>query len=239
MPKRSTYHNRREPGGKGRLCRWSLPYVWICFGAMLSLQMIVFYATRLPLSRMTLHDMSLPLDGRIPLIPQWITVYFLAYLSWAVSAIWILSESKAHGYRFACAYMLALVISGVIFLAYPGTIERPELIGSGFFMDWMRLLYRVDSPTNLCPSLHVLISYFCWRGAMGCRKIPVWYQWFNFVFLILVCFSILFVKQHVLIDIPAAVIVGEAALQAARVWRLERIPFSLERACGRMDNREG
>ena len=206
-------------------------YAWICFCAMLALQMTVFYATRIPLAHMTLRDMTIPLDHQIPFIPGWVTVYFAAYLSWLVSALWILSEGKIHGYRFACAYMLSLLISAVVFLAYPGTMERPQLVGEGLLMDWMRFLYRVDSPTNLCPSLHVLISYFCWRGTMGCRRIPRWYRWFNFVFLILVCLSILFVKQHALVDIPAAILIGELALQLAEIWRLERIPFSIERIC--------
>lgn len=207
-------------------------YVWPCLTAAFAVQLLVFYATRVFLPYLTLHDMSLPLDGRIPFVPQWVTVYFLAFASWLVSAVWILSESKLHGYRFTCGYLLALLISAVIFLACPATMARPELEGSGFFMDWMRFLYRVDSPTNLCPSLHVLISYFCWRGAIGCQKIPRWYQWFNFAFLILVCCSTLLVKQHVVVDIPAAVIVGEAAMQLTRLWRLERIPLAIERFFG-------
>ena len=107
-------------------------------------------------------------------------------------------------------------------------MQRPEVTEPGFFNDCMRWLYRVDSPTNLCPSFHVIISYLCWRGTMGCKKIPKWYMWFNLVFLILVCFSILFVKQHVLADIPVAIIVTEAALQIGRATRIERIPFAIE-----------
>ena len=206
------------------------PYVWLCLAAAFSLQMLVFNGTRPLLHCLPSHDMTIALDRAIPLIPQWVVIYFLAFVSWLVSAVWILSESKPHGYRFTCSYMLALLISGVIFLVYPGTMERPALTGSGFFTQWMRFLYWIDAPTNLCPSLHVLISYFCWRCTLGCRRIPKWYQWFNLVFLILVCCSILFVKQHAVVDIPVALVVGELALQLTRLWRLERIPFAIERA---------
>ena len=206
------------------------PYVWLCLAAMFALQMLVFSGTRIFLPYLTAHDMTISLDDAVPFVPQWVTIYFLSYVSWLVSAVWILSESKPHGYRFACSYMLALLISGAVFLIYPGTMARPELSGSGFFTDWMRFLYWIDSPTNLCPSLHVLISYFCWRGTLGCRKIPKWYQWFNLVFLILVCCSILFVKQHAIVDIPAALLVGELSIQLARLWHLERIPSAIEKA---------
>ena len=205
---------------------------------MFALQMVVFYATRIPLAHMTLHDMTIPLDAEIPFRPEWVTVYLLAYVSWLVSALWILWESKSHGYRFACAYMLSLLLSGIVFLAYPGTMQRPEPVGEGLFMEGIRFVYRMDSPTNLCPSLHVLIIYFCWRGTMGCRKIPRWYQWFNLVFLILVCCSVLFVKQHALVDIPTAILIGELSLQAARWLRLERNPFAIENLTGKREKEE-
>ena len=134
--------------------------------------------------------------------------------------------------------MIIAILSAVCFLAFPLTMQRPEITDPGFFNDWMRFLYRVDTPTNLCPSFHVVISYLCWRVTMGCKKIPKWYQWFNLLFLILVCFSILFVKQHLLVDIAVAVVITEAALQIGRLTRIERIPFAIERAIRKNKSKE-
>ncbi|MBR5390015.1 MAG: hypothetical protein IK141_01775, partial [Clostridia bacterium] len=86
-------------------------YVWACLAGMFAVQMLAFYATRLFLPYLTLHDMSIPLDGRIPFVPQWVVVYFLAFALWLASTLWILSESKERGYRFACGYILALLMS--------------------------------------------------------------------------------------------------------------------------------
>ena len=215
---------------KAPLFRRFPPYVWICLAAMVAMQLLVYNGTRIFLAHMTLHDLTGPLDHRIPFVPQWVIVYFLSFPSWLISAVWILSESRDHGYRFAAAYVLALLLSCAVFLAYPGTLERPEITGTDFFSLWMRFLYWIDSPSNLCPSLHVMISYYCWRGTWGCRRIPAWYKWFNFVFWLLVCCCILFVKQHALVDIPAAIVIGELGLQLARLLRLERIPYTLERS---------
>ena len=199
-------------------------YVWVCLAVIVAVQLIVYNADRPLLARMTLHRLDTPLDLRIPFIPAWITVYVLSYLSWAVSGIWIFSESRPHAVRFTCAYVFALVLTGVIFVAWPGTIARPDPVGDGFFVRWVRLLYRIDDPNNLCPSLHVMASYFCWRGTFGCRRIPGGYKAFNFVFLILVCCSILFVKQHALVDIPVAVIVGELSIRAGGPLLEKRVP---------------
>ena len=217
-----------RPAGAGEP-RWlGLPrYVWACFAAMLASQLLVYYATRLPFWHLTPRLLALPVDERIPFVPEWVLVYFLAYVSWVVSGLWILSESRAHAWRFVAAFVLAMLISAAVFLICPGTMVRPEVTGSGIFAEWMRLLYRIDTPTNLCPSLHVLVSYFCWRGTLGCRKIPAWYKVFNFVFLVLVCCSILLIKQHVVVDIPVAIVVSELSLHLTSLLRLERVPQAI------------
>ena len=204
------------------------PYVWICLLYLLVIDLSVFYGTRPILPYLPTHDLSLPADAKIPFLPPWVIIYFLSFLSWIISIVWILSESKAHAYRMCGVYTIIMILSLIFFLVYPATVQRPEITGDGLFDNLMRFLYWVDSPTNICPSLHVILSYICWRGTMGCRKIPKWYQWFNLIFLILVCFCILFVKQHVLVDIVAAVVLTEAALQIGRLTRIERIGFAIE-----------
>lgn len=230
MTKHINRSGGRRPLAESPFFRRFPLYVWICLAAMYAVQMPVFSGTQIFLRFLPTHDLTTALDRAIPFLPGWITVYYLSFVSWPVSCVWILSESRPHGYRYAAAYILALLISAVIFLAYPCTMERAQLTGTDFFTQWVRFTYWMDNPVNLLPSLHVMFSYFCWRGTWGCRRIPGWYKAFNFVFLILVCCSILLVKQHVLPDIPAALIVGELAMQLARLCRLERAAFAVERA---------
>ena len=206
------------------------PYVFVCLCSVLALQLLVFYATRIPLSHRELHDLTTALDRMIPLRPGWVAVYFLTFIPWIVSLFRITGDSKDHGYRFITALMTAQLISGAMFLIYPCTIVRPELTGDGLAVEGLRFLYRVDSPLNLFPSFHVIFSYFCWRGTMGCRHISRAFGRCNALVLVLACLCILFVKQHTAADIPAALAVSELSLQAARLLRLERIPYALERA---------
>ena len=205
------------------------PYVFGCLCSVLALQMLVFYATRIPLAHRELHDMSTALDRSIPLRPGWVFLYFLTFIPWIVSLFRIVGESKAHGYRFTAALMIAQLIAGAMFLIWPCTIARPELTGTGPAMAAMRVLYRLDSPMNLFPSFHVIFSYFCWRGTMGCAHIPRWFRYFNFLVLIAACLSILFVKQHTAADIPSAIAVSEFSLWAAKHFQAERLFFALER----------
>ncbi len=204
-------------------------YVWICFLYFFAIDFLVFYGTRPLLPYLPAHDLSTPLDRMIPLSPPWIVVYVGAFLSWVVSLVWIMSDSRERAYRLCGTYTIIMIVCTVCFLAFPVTIERPEVTGDGLFEWGVRLIYRLDSPTNLFPSLHVIISYLCWRFTIGAKRIPKWYMWFNLVYLILVCFSILFVKQHFIADIGLAFIVAEGAVQLARLLRIERIGFAIEK----------
>ena len=192
--------------------------LWRCFAAMLLAQVGVYYITRLLLAHAAHHDLTTSLDRMIPFIPAWVTVYFLAFVSWIVNGFLILRESREHALEFTRSYVIAMLLTGVVFLLYPGVIEWPEVTGNSFFDRWVRFLYQHDEPNNLCPSMHVIASYFCWRGTLGCRRIPKWYQFASFCMLVLVCLSILFVKQHALVDIPAAVLVSEVALMLGKRW---------------------
>lgn len=204
-------------------------YALLCLAVMAAVQLLVYYTTRLALPHMTLHILTGPLDARIPFSPPWIAVYCLAFPFWIVSGLWIAAGGKACAYRFTASYVFAMLLSGAVFLLWPGTMVRPEVTGSGLFPAWVRAIYRVDSPTNLCPSLHVLITWFCFRGALESKTIPRWYTVFSLIFFLLICCSVLFVKQHALPDVPAGVAIGELALQCGRIFRLERIPFAIEK----------
>lgn len=197
-------------------------YVWICLAAVLAVQICSYIVTKPLVDPSSWHHLEIPLDYKIPFRPEWIIIYLLCMPWWAIGGLLILAEGKDYAVRFSFAYILALIAAGIIFVVYPGTLTRPELHGDGFIISLMRLVYWIDTPTNLCPSLHVMLSYYIWRGSMPCKSLPYWFKWFNFIFFVLVCFSILFVKQHVIIDIPSAVLIGEAGLQISNLLKPER-----------------
>ena len=182
---------------------------------MLLSQLLVFYPTRLLLPYLPAHRLETALDAAIPVRAEWVVIYFLTFVFWLASAVLLLSESPAYARRMERGYLIAMLICGVVFLTYPTTMTRPVPPDTGLFNILLRLLYEMDDPVNLCPSLHVLITYFCLRAAMGSRTVPKWYLPFSAVFLVLVCLSVLFVKQHVLIDIPSGILVGEISVQLA------------------------
>ncbi len=216
-----------------KVCKWIrdlLPgYGWVCLIGLILCQALVFCATRIPLQYMDKLDLSTPLDGRIPFRPGWISIYVLSFASWAVTFFLLFRQRKEHVYRNSAAYLLTLLLTAILFMAMPTEMERPEVPGRDFFSWLTRIVYAVDQPNNLCPSLHVVCSYYCWRALYDTEGIPRWYRRFNFVFLLLVAASILFVKQHLVVDILPAVAVSEIPLQLAKRFRWERLGFAIEK----------
>ena len=200
-----------------------LPLI-ICLG----LNAFTYFGTRLFTTGLYHYDLSLPIDYMIPFTPFMMSVYVLAYVVWIVGFIVIGRESREVCYEVLTAEQIAKLCCLVAFIAIPTTIIRPEVTGTGFFQWLSRLRYSMDSPDNLLPSVHCLENWICFRGAMKCKKVGKGYKIFTFVAAILVFASTLMVKQHVVLDVVAAIVVVELGLFLSRRFNLSKIYFIIE-----------
>lgn len=184
---------------------------------MLAVNFLVYYGSRRINAGRPVRNMALPLDGKIPLVPPFIVVYILSFAFWAVNFYLIARESPRH-----CGVMfgeqIAKILCFVCFMIVPTGIERPSVPGNDVFSWLTRLIYATDIPDNLFPSIHCLDSWLCWRGLKGCQRVSRGYKGFSLFFALMVFASTVLVKQHVLLDIPSAVLAGEAGL-----WLSERL----------------
>ena len=166
----------------------------------------------------------------IPLVPFFIIIYVLAYVQWFVGFTLIARESEALCYRFMAGEIIAKFICLVIFIIYPTQMTEPQITGSGFFYTLVGWMYFIDTPMiNLFPSLHCLESWFCFRGSVHLKGIRKWYAPFSFVFTLLVFASTVLIHQHVLIDIPAGILVCEIGLLISRLTGAGRVFASINR----------
>lgn len=175
---------------------------------------VVFWCTRPMVAGHYHYDMSLPFEKNIPLLTWTIVIYLLAFVFWAVNYIMASWESRQAFKKVIYAELAAKTVCLVCFLFVPTAMVRLEITGTSFF-DWLTgLIYRLDTPDNLFPSIHCLESWFCYIAVRKNAKIPVWYRWFSLVFAIVVCISTLTVKQHVFLDAVSGVALAEISYQA-------------------------
>lgn len=202
----------------------SLPrYSYIPMLSMLLLNILAFYGTRL-LNRSWHHiSVTTELDALIPLVPAAVTVYIFAYVTWVVGYGVIARDSESLSYEVFSGELIAKLITMACFLALPTIMERPELMGDDLFSQMLGLIYKLDTPDNLFPSVHCLENWIVFRGALRCKKATPGYKIAAGVAAVLVFASTLLVKQHVVLDVVGAVVIGELGLWLGRKLRTGRI----------------
>lgn len=169
------------------------------------------------------YDISLPIDHQIPLIPAFIIIYIGSYAQWVWGFRLIAVQSKDFCYRILSYEIVSKLICMVIFLAMPTMMGRPEITGNGLFDQLTNFIYSADTPTNLFPSLHCLESYIIFRASFSIKKHTKALVIFNGIFALLVFASVLFVRQHLVLDIPGAIIVSELGFFIGKKVKSHRV----------------
>lgn len=167
------------------------------------------------------YNIESPLDELIPFWPPSIIIYLGCYLFWVVNYILMGRQGKKQVCQFFAADFISRVVCMVFYLAFPTTNVRPAVEPAGIWNQVTLFLYQVDAADNLFPSIHCLVSWFCYIGLRGRKDIPVWYKCFSCVMAVLVCISTLTTKQHVIVDVFGGVLLAEVCLWLGRkpaVW---------------------
>lgn len=166
------------------------------------------------------HKLALPIDSWIPFFPPMISVYLLAYVQWAHYWIGIGLEDRTLRSRSLAGEWIAKGICALAFVLFPTTMARPAVTGTTGFDRLVSLVYLLDAPTNLLPSMHCLQSWLVLRVTLQMRHVPRWYKPCTVVFSSLVIASTILVKQHVVLDLPTAILAAEFGL-----WLAPRVKF--------------
>lgn len=169
----------------------------------------VYWGAQLLMKEKYHYDFTSKLDNQIPFVKEWVAIYLVCYVFWAFNYILVVREGREKWFRFAFADILARFVCGIIFVILPTTNIRPVVAGNDIFSMLMRFVYQIDLPSNLFPSIHCLVSWFCFIGIRRSKKVPLWYKVFSCIFAILVFLSTQFTKQHYLIDIAGGIIIAE------------------------------
>lgn len=184
-------------------------YAFFSLISCFAVNCLVYWATQLLASGMYHYDLTTAFDRAVPFVPQWVSIYILSYPFWVISyALTSKHNSKEFWYRFVFADILARIVCGIIFVAFPTTNIRPETAGSGLLDLAMDFIYIMDEPYNLFPSIHCLASLMCYLGIRKCADIPRWYRLSTLLFAILIFASTQFTKQHYIVDVAGGIAVA-------------------------------
>ena len=176
----------------------------------LACNFLVYNGSRLITSGRFHRDLSNQLDARIPFVPWTVVIYLGCYLFWIVNYVIGCRQAREEAFRFISADIFAKFVCLICFIVFPTTNIRPAVEGSSIWDMLVRLVYRLDAPDNLFPSIHCLTSWFCFIAVRKNEAVPGWYKCFSLVFALMVCVSTLTTKQHVLVDVLSGTALAEA-----------------------------
>ncbi len=99
------------------------------------------------------------------------------------------------------------IICLVIFFLFPnGVPAKNPVLEENVFCSIVNLLYYTDTPTNVCPSIHVLdtlAAHIALANSDFAKKYPN-LKAFSAIFLVLICIATVTLKQHSIIDVICA-----------------------------------
>ncbi len=92
-----------------------------------------------------------------------------------------------------------------IYLFFPTTLAWPQ-VSPDMPFGWMAsLIYSMDQPTNLLPSMHCYVSWMLWLSVCGRPEVPRGCRRFFLFFSVLICLATQTLKQHYLADLIAGI----------------------------------
>lgn len=154
------------------------------------------------------HEINFGLDKYIPFCELFVVPYFLWFAYVALTVVFLCIRDKEESDRLVAFLIAGMTIFIIISAVFPnGHHLRPTTFArENIFVDMVRSLYAMDTPTNVLPSIHVYnsiaIMIAVWRSKcfVGHRIIKGGMLALG---VSIICSTVL-IKQHSMLDVLLA-----------------------------------
>ena len=172
------------------------------------------------------HIMHCFMDDIIPFNELFIIPYLLWFLYLPAIFVFLFYHSTNEFYRL-CAYeFTGMTICLLIYTIFPNghDLRIDPGIRDNIFVNLVNFIYNNDTPTNVCPSIHVfatLSAQICLIKSPHMKELKSRkrIKWFTSVLAVLICLSTVFLKQHSFIDLVCGILLSLTLyLVAFKVW---------------------
>ena len=152
------------------------------------------------------HLVHSPLDDAIPFLEGFAIPYCFWFALIVISLGWFLLYDVESFKRLQVFIIITQIGAMIVYILWPSVQDlRPAVFPRDNYLTRLAaFIYAFDTPTGVCPSLHVAYSLgmaSCW---WKCKKASVWWRIFVVIAAVVISIATAFVKQHSVIDIFAA-----------------------------------
>lgn len=150
-----------------------------------------------------------PLDDYIPFVEYFIVPYLLWFAFIAVTVAFFFFTDRKGFYQLTAFLFIGMTLFLIICTVFPnGQNLRPAVFPrDNVFTDMVRTLYSTDTPTNVLPSIHAFNSIGAAIAISRSRTLKKYkaVQYTAYALSFLIILSTVFLKQHSVTDVFAAV----------------------------------
>lgn len=168
------------------------------------------------------------LDDLIPFCKYAIIPYMMWFPWIPFTLFYILWRApRADFWRLCLPLFAGMTLSLLFYVIVPnGLALRPSTVpGTDYFAAAVRALYRSDTPTNVCPSIHVFNSVTMLLAYYRCRCFDApgrrWMRPAAVVLCLAISISTMLLKQHSVIDVVFGILLALALDHIATVVQYE------------------
>lgn len=154
------------------------------------------------------HVIHSPLDDLIPFREEFV-IFYVGWYALIIGSLGYFLLYSVDSFRKLQTYIIITQTLAVgVYILYPSCQNlRPEAYPrNNLLTDCVRILYAVDTNTNVFPSEHAIGSAAVWLAAVHAKRLrsPIRITLIT-VLTTLTCFATVFLKQHSILDVLAAV----------------------------------
>ncbi|MBB6675001.1 phosphatase PAP2 family protein [Cohnella nanjingensis] len=158
------------------------------------------------------YHLMTPLDHAIPFVKYFALPYAVWIFYIYVCIVYFYRKDLRVYYRSLIVYTLSALACYLVYSVFQTTVPRPVLTGEDPFTRLVSYLYHRDQPYNCFPSIHSFSSYMVFRLLAGSK----FRSRLNLALVGsmsgLIILSTLFIKQHAIMDVLAAVLLVEVVI---------------------------
>ena len=167
----------------------------------------------------SLFRVYLEFEKNTPFIPATILIYR------SLDVLLILALFLIHHKYYVNYYktmIIAVFIAAIFFILFPGKIGYvwPKEVSQ--FKLLYEMLYALDKPHNLAPSLHITYTFITlevMKHSIGKNSLVIF---ISHLWMLAMCFAVLFTHQHHLLDIVTGFILGLVSMKIFHHFEKQR-----------------
>lgn len=169
----------------------------------LILYLILFFGLeRITTPKYLIHS---KIDDLIPFNSFFLIFYVSWFVAFIGSLVFFMFYDKKDYQDLSFIMMNGATLIFILYFIFPNyTNLRFDIEGKTFFDQIIQLLWKIDTPTNVCPSLHVSISTAIMVASYNSKKLKKEHpltRMLVMIWMVLICVSTVFLKQHSIIDV--------------------------------------